>query len=80
MKTTEELYNEVMENEELKKEWQEAINTGRQEDFLKKHDCSATLEEVVAFTEAKKEQDEEISLNQLDSVAGGKVIVAKIIK
>ena len=71
MKTLEELYNEIMENNELKEECQEAINAGRQEEFLKKHDCSATLEEAIAFVDAKNEQNDEISLDLLESAAGG---------
>ena len=41
MKTIEELYNEVMTSEDLKKEYVEAMNAGKQEEFLKKHDCNA---------------------------------------
>ncbi len=55
----------------MKNLYLEAVKTDSQEEFLKKHDCSATLEEAVAFIDAKKGQDEELSLDELDSVAGG---------
>ena len=71
MKTIEELYNEVMANDDLWKEWVKAQNTGTQEAFLKKYDCSSTLEEAIAFIDEKNNEDEEISLDQLDHVAGG---------
>ena len=53
MKTIQELYNEVMENQELKEKFIEAANAGKQEDFLKEQGCEATLEEVAAFLQAK---------------------------
>jgi len=71
MKTIEELYNEVMTSEDLRKECVEAMNAGKQEEFLKKHDCNVTLEEVMAFVDEKNKEDAEISLDQLHNVAGG---------
>ena len=53
MKTIQELYSEVMNNQELKEKFIEAANAGQQEAFLKEHGCDATLEEVKAFLEAK---------------------------
>ncbi len=71
MKTIQELYNEVMENEALKAQFIEAANAGKQEAFLKEHGCEATLEEVVAFLKEKSEQDAPLSLDELESSAGG---------
>ena len=39
MKSLEELYKEVQENEEQKKEFVSAFKEGRVEDFLSAHDC-----------------------------------------
>ena len=71
MKTIQELYNEVMENQELKEKFIEAANAGKQEAFLKEHGCDATVEEVVAFLKAKNEEDAPLSLDELENSAGG---------
>ena len=72
MKTIQELYNEVMENQELKEKFIEAANAGKQEAFLKEQGCEATLEEVAAFLKAKNEEDAPLSLDELENSAGGK--------
>lgn len=73
MKTIQELYNEVMENQELKEKFIEAANAGKQEDFLKEQGCEATLEEVAAFLQAKAKAEEDVplSLDELENSAGG---------
>ena len=71
MKTIQELYTEVMENQELKAQFIEAANAGKQEEFLKAHGCEATMEEVQAFLEAKQNEDAPLSLDELDNAAGG---------
>jgi len=71
MKTIQELYNEVMENEELKAQFIEAANAGKQEAFMKEHGCEASLEEAAAFLKAKAEEDAPLSLDELESSAGG---------
>ena len=72
MKTIQELYNEVMENQELKAKFIEAAKAGKQEAFLKEQGCDATLEEVAAFLKAKAEADTPLSLDELENSAGGK--------
>ena len=69
MKTLEELYREVQENEELKKEFVSAFKEGSLEDFLKNHDSEATSADVVAFLKGTKE--EAVSEDDLAKVAGG---------
>ena len=69
MKNIEELYKEVMENEALKAEFATAYREGNVSEFLKKHDCDATVEEVEEYV--KGQRDEELSLDDLGSVAGG---------
>ena len=67
MKTIEELYKEIIENSELKAKAAEAIKAQKLDEFLKAQGCEATLEEVKAFLESKKE----VSVDELDSAAGG---------
>ena len=71
MKTIQELYSEIMANQELKEQFIEAANAGKQEEFLKAHGCEATLEDVKAFLEAKQKEDAPLSLDELDNAAGG---------
>ena len=71
MKTIQELYNEVMGNDELKAKFIEAANAGKQEVFLKENGCDATLEEVAAFLKAKAEEDTPLSIDELENSAGG---------
>ena len=51
MKTLQELYNEVIASDELKKEFLEAGKNGKAEEFIKVHGCDATLDEIKAFLE-----------------------------
>lgn len=75
MKTLQELYDEVMASDELKREFM-AISGDEENarekvsEFLKKHDCDATLEELKAFFEDR--EDGELSEDELEAVAGGK--------
>ena len=71
MKTIQELYSEIMANQELKAQFIEAAKAGKQEAFLKEHGCEATLEEVKTFLEAKQQEDAPLSLDELDNAAGG---------
>ena len=71
MKTIQELYNEVMANEELKAQFIEAAKAGRQEEFLKEHGCDATAAEVSAFLDAKANEDAPLSFDELENAAGG---------
>lgn len=69
MKSLEELYKEVQENEELKKEFVSAVKEGRTEEFLKAHDCEATAADMMAFLNNVKE--EAATEDDLAKVAGG---------
>ena len=53
MKTLEELFKEVKKDNALKAELIEAVKEGKQEAFLKAHDCKATTEEALEFAKAK---------------------------
>ena len=72
MKTIQELYTEVMANQELKKKFIEAAKAGKQADFLKEHGCEASVEEVAAFLKAQAEEDAPLSMDELENSAGGK--------
>ena len=71
MKTLEELYNEVLASEELKKEFL-SLKPGEVEGFAAKYGCKASLDEIKAFFEAKKSQAGALSDDELDQIAGGK--------
>ena len=71
MKTLQELYNEVIASDELKKEFLEAGKNGKAEEFIKVHGCDATLDEIKAFLENLTKTDKELSADELENVAGG---------
>lgn len=67
MKTINEFYQEVLNNEDLKKEYENVKTDEELDDFLKSHDCEGNAEEVKAFLKG----DQEITDDELDNVAGG---------
>ena len=69
MKSLEELYKEVQDNEELKKDFITAFKEGQIESFLKAHDCDAAVSDVMVFLNSTKE--EVASEDDLAKVAGG---------
>ena len=71
MKTLQELYNEVIQSDELKKEFLEADKNGKAEEFIKAHGCDATLDEVKTFLENLIKTDKELSVEELENAAGG---------
>ena len=71
MKTIEALYNEVLENDSLKKEFSAAVQGNRLEAFLKENGCDAGEKEVQAFLSEKQSQEGEITDAELNSVSGG---------
>ena len=70
MKTLEELYKEILANEEKKKAYEEAKAAGKLPDFVKENGCEATAEELAPLM-TKDEVFGELSLDELDNVAGG---------
>lgn len=69
MKNLDELYKEVLGNDELKNAFAEALKEGKIADFLKAHDCDAAVEDVMALLNNKKEG--EAGDDDLARVAGG---------
>ena len=70
-KTIAEVYEEVMKSAELQKEFLAAEQKGGIAAFAAAHGCEASAEEVQAFLKAKLNEDKELSLDELDQVAGG---------
>ena len=73
MKTVQELYGEIIASDEQKKAFVEAMKAGKLEDFLKAHDCEASVEEVKEFIETRTAEDTpiELSESELKQVAAG---------
>ena len=69
MKSLGEFYKEIKENEELKKEFISAFKEGRTEEFLKAHDCDASVSDVSAFFKSAKA--ESVSEDDLAKVSAG---------
>jgi len=72
MKTLEQLYAEVTADENLRKEFFEANESGKIGEFLKAHDCKATLSEFDEFMKNADAKSGELSDDELDNVAAGK--------
>ena len=74
MKALQALYDEIIASDELKKEFSGSIAT--KEDaaaFLKKHECSATVDELIEFIKEKlPASGRKMSEEELSAVAGGK--------
>ena len=71
-KTIVEVYEEVMKSAELQKEYLSAEHSGTIAAFAAAHGCEASAEEVQAFLKTKLNEDKELSLDELNQVAGGK--------
>ena len=73
MKSLQELYDEVIGDDALKKSFAEAMREGVAEDFLRGHGCEATSEELREFLEGKVREGGplELSADELKKVAGG---------
>lgn len=74
MKTLRELCNKVIESEEMKKELAEAFRDEKNvqknvDDFLKKYECEATIEELMEF--CKEQSEDELSAEELRTAVGG---------
>jgi hypothetical protein len=78
-KTIEEVYGEVIASAELQEEYLTAEQEGAEAvvAFAAAHGCEATAEEIEAFLQEKLDEDGEISLDDLDQVAGGNGATSK---
>lgn len=73
MKTLQELYDEIIKSDELKKAYAEAVKGDKLADFIKAQGCDATIDEVKDFLKEKMGADAPLSLDDLKTVAGGTV-------
>lgn len=69
MKSLEELYGKIQNDEDLKQEFISSFKEGVIDDFLKNHECDASAEDVINYMNNLREG--EISDDDLDHVAGG---------
>ena len=76
MKTLQDLFEEVMGDDDEKRAFVAAVKADDVEGFLKQHDCDASKEELEEFLESKSAKDEpmELSAEELEKVAGGTII------
>lgn len=81
MKSLQELYDEVIASEEMKTEFLECGKTEEgTAEFLKKYDCSASVDELKAFLNEKMTAEtKELSEEELKQIAGGAKAVDALI-
>ena len=70
MKSLQELYDEIMASDELKKQFVASQQSGI-ESFVKANSCDATIDDIKAFLEAKMNEEKELTLDELENVSGG---------
>ena len=68
MKSLQDLYKEIIANDELKNAFLEAAKAGKALEFIKSHGCETTEEELKAFL---SKQSGELSDDELDNASGG---------
>ena len=74
MKSLQELYDEILASDELKQEFGEAVKSEETiAQFLKNHDCDASLEDLSAFLKEQLSKTQELDEQAMDQVAGGGV-------
>lgn len=84
-KALEQLYEEILDSEELKNELAEMIKNGDSSEFkafLDKNDCHPTREEFLAFKKEKMEEIEaggELTPEELEAASGGSAAFATYI-
>ena len=74
MKSLQELYEEVRENEELKKEFSVALRDNKVKEFASKHGCKANRDEVNKFIMSFSDEERELAVEELEQVAGGLIL------
>ena len=71
MKTLNELYTEVLADDELKRAIARATKENRLVEFVKEQGVDTTADEIKAFLEAKSNEEKELSAEELENAAGG---------
>ena len=72
MKTMEQFYNEVMQNDELLEAADKARNANRLGEYLAEHEVNGTAEAFEALVNGKKHSGKELSDEELEKAAGGR--------
>lgn len=71
MKTIQELYNEIMGNQDLKAKFIGAAKESKLGDFLKELGCESKPEDIIAFLKEKGGKGAQLSAEELDNLASG---------
>ena len=75
MKTIRELYEEIRSDEELCRSFADAVAENKAADFLKNHDCGASVDELSDYILSRQGEEannvEMLSLEALSNVTGG---------
>ncbi|MBQ8137495.1 MAG: hypothetical protein IJ174_08695 [Clostridia bacterium] len=72
MKKLQELYNEIMNSDELKTAFAEAVKNNNLIEFAKAHDVETSVDEIKAFLEnLNKPENEKLAVTELENAAGG---------
>ena len=75
MKNLQELYADIVANDELKKAFAEAARNNRVVEFARENGADVTLDEIRSFLEEKGKTDTELSKDELENVAGGGCLI-----
>ena len=80
MKTLEELYAEIIVDEEAKAAFARAMRAGDAESFLREHGCDATADDLGEFIGLKvaEEGPMELDMDKLAEIAGGSHITQTV--
>ena len=71
MKTLQEFYKEIIADDELKKGFAEAAKENKVIEFAKGHGVETTMDEIKDFLDDQKNQEQELSPEDLENAAGG---------
>ena len=71
MKSLQEFFDQIMASDSLKKQYAESAQNGTLLDFAKSLGTEPTLDEIKDFIKEKMGQDEPLSLDDMETVAGG---------
>ena len=84
MKTAKEIYEEIRSDEGLRESFAEAVKEKKVEAFLKNHGCEISVDELTVFIRSQQDKAantvEQLSLEELEGVAGGFPEVSDCIK
>lgn len=71
MKSLQELFDQIMASDDLKKQYAQSAQNDTLLDFAKSLGVETTLDEIKEFIKEKMNQDTPLSLDDMEAVAGG---------